>query len=90
MEISISLLFSMIIQGYSWVHFLKSKDQVYNTFLKWYKRIHNIFNSTIKFIRTDNGTEFVNRYFNNFCTENGIIHQFTVPHNETLILQRHY
>ena len=66
---------------YSWVHFFKSKDQVYNTFLKWYKKIQNIFNSTIKFIRTDNGTEFVNRDFNNFCTENGIINQLTVPHN---------
>jgi len=64
---------------YSWDHFLKYKDQVYNIFLKWYKRIHNIFNFTIKFIRTDNGTEFVNKDFNNFCPENGIIHQLTVP-----------
>jgi len=66
---------------YSWVYFLKSKDQVYYTFLNWYKRIHNIFNTNIKFIRTDNGTEFVNKNFSSFCNENGIIHQLTVPYN---------
>ena len=28
----------------------------------------------IKYIRTDNGTEFCNFNFNNFCNLNGIVH----------------
>jgi len=66
---------------YGWVIFTNSKDKIFNSFLKWYKKVKNIFNKTIKYIRTDNGTEFKNSQFNDFCNNEGIIQQFTVPYN---------
>ena len=64
---------------FGWVLF-KSKDQVFDAFLSWYKNIKNIFNKSIKYLRTDNGTEFTNRRIINFCIENGISHDFSVPY----------
>ena len=46
---------------YGWVLFTKDKAPVYNTFLYWYKMIKNIFNKNIKFIKSDNGSEFIHK-----------------------------
>lgn len=66
---------------YGWVIFIKSKGDVFDAFSTWHKRIKNIFNTNIKYIRTDNGTEFQNNDFKKLCKEEGIIHQFTIPYN---------
>eukprot|EP00833_Pecoramyces_ruminatium_P015872 jgi/Orpsp1_1/1189904/evm.model.d7180000075388.1 len=66
---------------YGWVFFIKNKSEVFSTFIKWYKRIKNIFNKNIKYIKTDNGTEYNNVNFNNFCDDNGIIHLYSIPYN---------
>ena len=66
---------------YGWVLFIKSKDEVFENFLNWYKIIKNIFGKSIKYLRTDNGTEFTNNKILNFCNENGIIHEFSVPYD---------
>jgi len=67
---------------YSWVLFVKNKSDVYNAFIIWYNQIKNIFkNYNIKYIKTDNGTEFFNNNFNEFYNKTGIIHEHTVPHN---------
>ena len=29
---------------YAWLYFIKSKADPFNTFIKWYKRVKNIFN----------------------------------------------
>jgi len=42
--------------------------------------IKNIFEKNMKYIRTDNGTEFTNQKFSEFCTNNGIIHQYSIPY----------
>jgi len=42
---------------YGWVIFCKSKSEVFNIFLNWYNRVKNIFNKTIKYLHSDNGTE---------------------------------
>ena len=66
---------------YGWVFFIKNKSEVFSTFIKWYKRIKNIFNKNIKYIKTDNGTEYNNVNFNNFCDDNGITHLYSIPYN---------
>jgi len=66
---------------YAWVYFMKSKADTFNTFIKWYKRIKNIFNYNVKHIRTDNGTEFCNNQFDKFYDENGIEHQNSIAYN---------
>lgn len=66
---------------YGWVLFLKDKSDTFNSFHNWYLKQKNIFNCKIKHIHSDNGTEFDNYHFNNFCSFNGIDHQFTIPYN---------
>jgi len=76
--------FLTILDDYSrfgWVIFITNKYETFEKFILWYNRIANIFNTKIKYIRTDNGKEFKNKNFEQFCQTNGIIQQFTVPFN---------
>jgi len=66
---------------YGWVHFLSNKHDTYTIFHNWFIEINNIHDKSIKYIRTDNGTEFSNSMFKSFCASHGIIHQFTIPYN---------
>jgi transposase InsO family protein len=64
---------------YSWVFFLESKDQVFEHFRLLALRLNNEHPNCSKAIRSDNGTEFRNAYFNEFCLEHGIDQQFSAP-----------
>jgi len=66
---------------FGWIIFITNKYETFEKFTLWYNRISNIFNTKIKYIRTDNGKEFKNKSFEQFCQTNGIIQQFTVPFN---------
>ena len=66
---------------YGWVIFLKSKADTFEAFIIWYKKIKNIFDKIIKYIKTDNGLEFANSKFREFLNNEGIVHQLTVPYN---------
>ena len=68
----------MIIQGSVGVIFLKSKGDIFNAFHNWFLKVNNIFNKSVKHLRTDNGKEFSNNNFDNFCNLNGIIHEYTL------------
>jgi len=65
---------------YGWVIFIDSKEKVFDAFATWYKKILNIFNKTIKYIKSDNGPEFINKLFKEYLDKNGIIHQDTVAY----------
>lgn len=41
-----------------WIYFLHSKDELVPTFTRFKTQVKNLLNSTIKTLRTDNGTEF--------------------------------
>ena len=43
---------------YTWVFFLVDKSDVFATFKSFVKGIHNEFETTIKRVRSDNGSEF--------------------------------
>ena len=66
---------------YGWVFCVKSKADVFPTFHNWYKKVINIFNKNIKYIKTDNGGEFINSKFEEFCNEKGIMKYESIPHN---------
>jgi transposase InsO family protein len=61
---------------YTWVLFLVDKNDVFTTFKTFIKRIHNEFETTIKKVRSNNGSEFKNTRINEFCDVFGIRHQF--------------
>ncbi|GKC99136.1 retrovirus-related pol polyprotein from transposon TNT 1-94 [Tanacetum coccineum] len=46
---------------FTWVKFLASKDEAPEFIIKFLKMIHVRLNATVRNIRTDNGTEFVNQ-----------------------------
>jgi len=66
---------------YGWVLFIKNKSDTFNAFRNWFNKIINQFNIRIKFIYSDNGTEFSNNKYKSFCETYGIQQQFTVPYN---------
>jgi transposase InsO family protein len=62
---------------YSWVFFLEGKDQVFEHFRLLALRLNNEHPNCLKAIRSDNGIEFRNASFDEFCLEHGIDQQFS-------------
>nr|GEX71422.1 Gag-Pol polyprotein [Tanacetum cinerariifolium] len=60
---------------YTWVHFLRSKDEAPEVIIKFLKRITVLFQSPVIIIRTDNGTEFKNQVLKEYFDTVGISHQ---------------
>ncbi|GJZ07392.1 retrovirus-related pol polyprotein from transposon TNT 1-94 [Tanacetum coccineum] len=71
----------VIVDDYSrftWVKFLRSKDEVPEFVIKFLKMIQVRLNATVRNIRTDNGTEFVNQTLKAYYEEVRISHQTSV------------
>jgi hypothetical protein len=64
---------------YSWIFFLESKDDVFEHFQCLALRLNNEYPNCLKAIHSDNGTEFRNASFNQFCLEHGVDQQFSTP-----------
>jgi transposase InsO family protein len=64
---------------YSWVFYLESKDEVFKHFQRLALRLNNEYSIYLKAIHSDNGTEFRNASFNQFCLEHGVDQQFSAP-----------
>ena len=65
---------------YAWVFFLVDKSDVFATFKTFVKGIHNEFETTIKRVRSDNGSEFKNTRIDELCDDFGIRHQFSAKY----------
>lgn len=55
-----------------WVYFLKTKDEAFDRFVEWISLVENQSEKKVKTLRTDNGLEFCNRRFDEFCEAKGI------------------
>nr|GEZ61497.1 hypothetical protein [Tanacetum cinerariifolium] len=75
----------VIVDDYSrftWVKFLRSKDENLDFIIKFLKMIQVRLKVPVRHIRTDNGTEFVNQTLREYYEEqNGVVER----HNRTLI-----
>nr|GEY44996.1 Gag-Pol polyprotein [Tanacetum cinerariifolium] len=72
----------VIVDDYSrftWVKFLRSKDETPYVVIKFITQIQVGLNKTVQYVRTDNGTEFVNHTMTEYYERIGIFHQKTVP-----------
>ncbi|GJU65296.1 retrovirus-related pol polyprotein from transposon TNT 1-94 [Tanacetum coccineum] len=72
----------VIIDDYSrftWVKFLRSKDETPEVVIKFLKQIQFGLNKTVRNICTDNGIEFVNKDLTDYYERVGIFYQKTVP-----------
>ncbi|KAL4591437.1 hypothetical protein LXL04_004402 [Taraxacum kok-saghyz] len=75
-----------------WVFLLKGKDEVFGHIVNFYNMIKNQFDKTIKIVRSDNGTEFINQNFNTFFETKGIIHQSScvyTPQQNGIVERKH-
>nr|GFA17547.1 integrase, catalytic region, zinc finger, CCHC-type, peptidase aspartic, catalytic [Tanacetum cinerariifolium] len=64
---------------FSWVRFLRTMDETPEVFLKFLKNTQRALNATVHTVRTDNGTEFVNKTLTDLFESVGITHQTSVP-----------
>ncbi|GJW61259.1 retrovirus-related pol polyprotein from transposon TNT 1-94 [Tanacetum coccineum] len=84
----------VIVDNYSrftWVKFLRSKDETPEVVIKFLKQIQVGLNKTIRYIRTDNGIEFVNKDLTKYYKRVGIFHQKTVlrtPQQNCIVKRR--
>ncbi|GKB56893.1 retrovirus-related pol polyprotein from transposon TNT 1-94 [Tanacetum coccineum] len=72
----------VIVDDYSrftWVKFFRSKDETPEVIIKFLTQIQVSLKKTIRYIRTDNGTEFVNKDLTNYYERVGIFHQKSIP-----------
>ncbi|GJV08998.1 retrovirus-related pol polyprotein from transposon TNT 1-94 [Tanacetum coccineum] len=64
---------------FTWVKFLRSKDETPAFVINLLKQLQVGLNKTVRFIWTDNGTEFVNKDLIDYYENIGITHEKTVP-----------
>ncbi|GJX04712.1 putative ribonuclease H-like domain-containing protein [Tanacetum coccineum] len=71
----------VIVDDYSrftWVKFLRSKDETPEFVINFLKQIQVGLNKTVRYIRTDNGTEFVNQVMSKYYEGVRIFHQKSI------------
>ncbi|GJX20427.1 putative ribonuclease H-like domain-containing protein [Tanacetum coccineum] len=62
---------------FSWVFFLAFKDETSGILQTFIRQIENQLSHRVKIIRSDNGTEFKNRYMLEFCGNKGIKQEYS-------------
>jgi transposase InsO family protein len=62
---------------YSWIFFLKSKDEVFEQFQSLALMLNNEHPNCLKAACSDNVTEFKNASFDQFCLEHDVDQQFS-------------
>ncbi|GJV06946.1 putative ribonuclease H-like domain-containing protein [Tanacetum coccineum] len=62
---------------FSWVFFLRTKDETSGILKDFIRQIKNQLNQKVKTIRCDNGTEFKNMDFIEFCGSKGIKREYS-------------
>jgi hypothetical protein len=74
---------------YTWVFFLVDKSDVFATFKSFVKDIHNEFETAIKRVRSDNGSEFKNTKLMScvMTLELDINSRPTTLHNQIVLLR---
>jgi histone deacetylase 1/2 len=68
---------------YLWTFPIAKKSQVFSIFATLKAHIHTQFERDIKNVQCDNGKEFDNNFFWNFCESNGITFRFSCPHTSS-------
>ncbi|GKC91029.1 retrovirus-related pol polyprotein from transposon TNT 1-94 [Tanacetum coccineum] len=63
---------------YTWVYFLRTKDEAPEMIKKFIAQVQLNFNLKIQKVRTDNGSEFKNAILQAHCEKLGIMQQFSI------------
>eukprot|EP00253_Pinus_taeda_P032243 PITA_32243 len=65
----------------TWIYFLKTKCKVFNHFKEFNALVEKKIGRNIRVLRSDNRGEYTNGGFSNFCAQEGIKRELTVPYN---------
>lgn len=65
---------------YGRVYFLKHKSDVLQKFKEYKEEMEKFTGNKIKFLQTDNGTEYINKEFQNYLKANGIAQRLSAPY----------
>ena len=60
-----------------WVYILKSKDETFARFRQWKAMVETQTERKVKYLISDNGTEFHSGEFEKYCRDAGIIRHYT-------------
>jgi hypothetical protein len=63
----------------TWVYCIRQKSDVFDTFKKWKALVENETGKSLKCLRSDNGGEYCNKEFDDYCSYHGICREKTVP-----------
>ena len=64
----------------TWIYFLRKKSKVFDKFKEFKALVENHTEKKIKALMTDNGGEFCNKEFEEFCKKCGIARQNNTPY----------
>ena len=60
-----------------WIYFLKTKDESFDKFIEWKKMVEMQSERKVEKLRTDNGLEYCNRRFDQFCKDERVVRHRT-------------
>ena len=63
------------------MYLLKTKDEALNYFKTYKAEVENQLEKKIKRLRSDRGGEYISHEFSQFCSQHGIVHEFTPPYS---------
>ena len=66
---------------FSWVFFLKHKDESEDVLRRFFSYVKTQFNSQIKTLRSDNGGEFTSKPFSEWLDAQGVKHNLSIPYS---------
>lgn len=76
----------------TWVYLISDKSVVFHLLKDFILMVQDQFNTTVKVLRTENGTEFMNNTVKEFLNKLGIIHQSScvyTPQQNGLVERKH-
>ena len=68
----------------TWIYMMKNKNEVIRCFQDFHKMVSTQFGKKVHILRSDNGTEYINKEFAVYLSEQGMLHQTTCPGTPSL------
>nr|GEV15253.1 hypothetical protein [Tanacetum cinerariifolium] len=68
---------------YTWTHFLRSKDETPKVLIDFLRLVQRGLHAQVRIVRTDKGTEFLNKTLHAYFASEGILHQTFVARTPT-------
>jgi hypothetical protein len=63
----------------TWLYLMKNKDEVFLIFQSFHAMIQTQFSAKLRFIRSENGGEYVNQHFRTYFDHHGLIQETSCP-----------